>query len=189
MFASLSSSFRRSTALFHTLRPSLSPILALSTLHCSNSFPETDNEDEKMQKPKSKGLVNPNGIAHIQLSVSRKNFQDSVLFYRQLCNVCFGMTPIFDNETTFYCVGARTGILISPCFEEYENTKYHQRKKGLHHIWTPLSFSFSSLNEGGEFPLLFWACPLPAIRPKTGGRSVAYIKTKREVSHLFPNEK
>ncbi len=80
------------------------------------------------------GRVSPNGIAHIQLSVSAKHWDESKLFYREWLNKFYGMQVIFDNETTLYCVGARTGVLISQCYPQFENDKYHQRKIGLHHI-------------------------------------------------------
>ena len=82
----------------------------------------------------SQAVVSPNGIAHIQLSVSAKHWSESKLFYREWLNRFYGMEVIFDNETTLYCVGARTGVLISQCYPEFENDEYHQRKIGLHHI-------------------------------------------------------
>ena len=80
------------------------------------------------------GGVSPNGIAHLQLSLSSKHWDESKLFYREWLNRFYGMEVIFDNETTLYCVGGRTGVLISKCYPQFENDKYHQRKIGLHHI-------------------------------------------------------
>ena len=81
-----------------------------------------------------KEIVSPNGIAHIQLSLSSKHWNESRLFYREWLNDFYGMEVIFDNDTTLYCVGARTGVLISKCFQQFENESFHQRRIGLHHI-------------------------------------------------------
>ena len=70
-----------------------------------------------------------NGIAHIQLSVS--DLPKSREFYSQLF-AFFEMTIVFDDPTTFYGVGGKTAIAISPA--DPELVSFNQRRVGLHHI-------------------------------------------------------
>ena len=73
-----------------------------------------------------------NGIAHVQLSVS--DFAASREFYARLLPA-FGMTVQYDEPgTVFYCIGARTGLLITPCDEAFKAERFHQRRPGLHHL-------------------------------------------------------
>lgn len=71
------------------------------------------------------------GIAHVQLSVT--DFAKSREFYRALLGY-FEMTVQYDEEDVFYCIGGKTGVLITPCSEEFRKERYHQRKPGLRHL-------------------------------------------------------
>ncbi|MDD9944711.1 MAG: VOC family protein [Myxococcales bacterium] len=75
--------------------------------------------------------VEINGIAHIQLSV--RNMDDSRGFYRRLLVDAFGMTVQYDAPDVFYCIGARTGLLITPR-DPSLSEPFHQRRVGLHHL-------------------------------------------------------
>lgn len=72
------------------------------------------------------------GIAHVQLSAT--NFATSREFYRALLGY-FEMTVLYNqDDAVFYAIGGKTGLLITPCTEEFANEKHHQRKPGLHHL-------------------------------------------------------
>jgi catechol 2,3-dioxygenase-like lactoylglutathione lyase family enzyme len=72
-----------------------------------------------------------NGIAHIQLSVA--DFARSREFYSKLLPF-LGLKPVMDFDGLYYCVGARTGVLITPADEEYRGERFVQRRVGLHHF-------------------------------------------------------
>src|SRR4051812_32613963 len=72
-----------------------------------------------------------NGIAHIQLTVSR--FDVAVAFYERLLPF-LGLTPVIRADTYFYCVGARTGVAISPAAEAHRGEAFVQTRVGLHHV-------------------------------------------------------
>lgn len=72
-----------------------------------------------------------NGIAHIQITVS--NFQKCLPFYKQLLEY-FEMTPMFETDGFYYCVGGRTGIAISQATSEFKNEVFEQTRIGLHHF-------------------------------------------------------
>ncbi|HME21055.1 MAG TPA: VOC family protein [Acetobacteraceae bacterium] len=72
-----------------------------------------------------------NGMAHVILTVSR--FDLARAFYAKLLPP-LGMTPVFDGERFFYCVGGRTAIGIEPCAEEYQGEPFVQQRVGLHHL-------------------------------------------------------
>lgn len=72
-----------------------------------------------------------NGIAHIQLSVS--DFDKSRAFYGQLLPA-FGMHVQYDQPEVYYCIGGRTGLLITPCAPELREHRFNQRSPGLHHL-------------------------------------------------------
>jgi catechol 2,3-dioxygenase-like lactoylglutathione lyase family enzyme len=72
-----------------------------------------------------------NGIAHIQLTVS--NFAAARAFYGRLLPF-LGLTPIMDVEQFYYCIGARTGVAISPADEDQRGERFVQRRVGLHHV-------------------------------------------------------
>ncbi len=72
-----------------------------------------------------------NGMAHVVLTVS--NFPAARAFYGKLLPQ-FGMTPVFDGDRFFYCVGGRTAIGIEPCAAEHRNERFVQQRVGLHHL-------------------------------------------------------
>jgi catechol 2,3-dioxygenase-like lactoylglutathione lyase family enzyme len=41
---------------------------------------------------------------------------------------------VFDDDTRLYGVGSRTGILITPCAEQFRGERFEQRRIGLHHL-------------------------------------------------------
>lgn len=72
-----------------------------------------------------------NGIAHIQLSVT--DFAASRAFYARLLPA-LGMHVQYDEPGVFYCIGGRTGLLITPCDPELREQRFNQRRAGLHHL-------------------------------------------------------
>ena len=74
-------------------------------------------------------MIDLNGIAHIQLSV--RDFAVSRAHYHALCVDTFGMAIQYDQPDCFYCIGGRTGIMITPA--EMDDA-FHQRRAGLHHL-------------------------------------------------------
>jgi catechol 2,3-dioxygenase-like lactoylglutathione lyase family enzyme len=72
-----------------------------------------------------------NGIAHIQLTVS--DIAAARAFYGRLLPF-LGMTPVMDVDGFYYCVGARTGVAVSPADEEHRGERFEQRRVGLHHV-------------------------------------------------------
>ncbi|MEM1297868.1 MAG: VOC family protein [Pseudomonadota bacterium] len=77
-------------------------------------------------------MIDINGIAHFQLSV--RDFAKSRAFYHALCHETFGMAIQYDDPRCFYCIGGRTGLMITPVDPEYADTEFDQRRVGLHHI-------------------------------------------------------
>jgi catechol 2,3-dioxygenase-like lactoylglutathione lyase family enzyme len=72
-----------------------------------------------------------NGIAHVQLSVS--DFHRSREFYRGLLPG-LGMHVQYDEPGVYYCIGGRTGLLITPCDDAFRGESVDQRRPGLHHL-------------------------------------------------------
>ena len=72
-----------------------------------------------------------NGMAHVILTVSQ--FDAAREFYRRLLPA-MGMTPVFDGEKFFYCVGGRTAIGIEPCDPAHAGERFVQQRIGLHHL-------------------------------------------------------
>lgn len=72
-----------------------------------------------------------NGIAHIQLTAG--DFARSKAFYQKLLPF-LGLKEVMNNAGGYYCVGGRTGILISPPDPEHEGERFAQRRVGLHHL-------------------------------------------------------
>lgn len=72
-----------------------------------------------------------NGIAHIQLSVT--DFAASRAFYDRLLPA-LGLTVQYDEPGIYYCIGGRTGLLITPCADELKTQRFDQRRVGLHHL-------------------------------------------------------
>ena len=77
-------------------------------------------------------MIDINGIAHVQLSVT--DFAASRAFYHWLLHEMFGMTIQYDSERSFYCIGGRTGVLITPADPALSEAGFDQRRVGLHHI-------------------------------------------------------
>jgi catechol 2,3-dioxygenase-like lactoylglutathione lyase family enzyme len=76
-------------------------------------------------------MIEINGIAHIQITAGR--FAVSRDFYRKLLPV-LGLRQVMDEPGGYYCVGGRTGVLISPPAPEHEGERFVQRRIGLHHL-------------------------------------------------------
>lgn len=72
-----------------------------------------------------------NGIAHIQLTVSR--FAEAREFYGKLLPF-LGLTPVMEFEGFYYCVGGRTGVAISMADDAHAGERFVQRRVGLHHV-------------------------------------------------------
>ena len=77
-------------------------------------------------------MIDPNGVAHVQLSV--RDMARSRRFYHALLHETFGMAIQYDQPDCFYCIGGRTGLMITPVDPEFADTAFHQRRVGLHHI-------------------------------------------------------
>ena len=69
---------------------------------------------------------------HIFFSTA-SNYARSREFYRELLPF-LGLKPIFDTETTYYCVGGRTAVGISAPSAEHEGAAFEQKRVGLHHF-------------------------------------------------------
>ncbi len=77
-------------------------------------------------------MIDINGIAHVQLSVT--DFAASRAFYHWLLHEMFGMTIQYDSERSFYCIGGRTGVLITPADPALSEAGFDQRRVGPHHV-------------------------------------------------------
>ena len=78
-------------------------------------------------------MISPNGIAHIQLTV--RDVAASRPFYHRLLVETFGMAIQYDIAgQVFYCIGARTGVLIRNTAPEHRDTPFDQWRVGLHHF-------------------------------------------------------
>jgi len=77
-------------------------------------------------------MIDPNGIAHIQLTV--RDVAVSRPFYYMLLHETFGMRIQYDYADTFYCIGGRTGILITSAIGEHRDQTFDQMRIGLHHF-------------------------------------------------------
>lgn len=75
--------------------------------------------------------VEVNGIAHIQLTV---NDPEACLpFWEDLCHF-LDMKTLIKNDSTIYCIGSRTGILVRGAPPENRDRKFDQDSAGLHHF-------------------------------------------------------
>jgi catechol 2,3-dioxygenase-like lactoylglutathione lyase family enzyme len=73
-----------------------------------------------------------NGIAHIQITAGR--FDVARDFYRRLLPF-LGLREVMDTPGGgYYCVGGRTGVLISPPDPQHEGERFVQCRVGLHHV-------------------------------------------------------
>ena len=75
--------------------------------------------------------IEVNGIAHIQMTVN--DIDKSMPFWESLCHF-LEMETLVRNETTLYCIGGRTGILIRQAPEDKRLSLYDQDQVGLHHF-------------------------------------------------------
>jgi len=75
--------------------------------------------------------VSVNGIAHIQLSVN--NVEQSLPFWERLCNF-LEMETLIRNNTTVYCIGSRTGIMVRAVAHGHDARAFDQNTAGLHHF-------------------------------------------------------
>jgi catechol 2,3-dioxygenase-like lactoylglutathione lyase family enzyme len=75
--------------------------------------------------------VEVNGIAHIQLTV--RDVGRCLPFWERLCHF-LGMQTLIRNETTVYCIGGRTGILVRAGETAKAGGAFDQSRAGLHHF-------------------------------------------------------
>ena len=75
--------------------------------------------------------VEVNGIAHIQMTVN--NIAACLPFWEKLCHF-LEMKTLIRNDTTLYCIGSRTGILIREAQEDKKHIPFDQDTSGLHHF-------------------------------------------------------
>ncbi|MDB5483544.1 MAG: hypothetical protein JWO83_4597 [Caulobacteraceae bacterium] len=103
-------------------------------------------------------MIDINGIAHVQLSV--RDFQASREFYYWLLHKTFGMTIQYDSDRSFYCIGGRTGLLITRADPDLSAAGFDQRRVGLHHICFRLrsTADVDTLHQGlverGDVPII-----------------------------------
>ncbi|MEM7099071.1 MAG: VOC family protein [Pseudomonadota bacterium] len=75
--------------------------------------------------------VEVNGIAHIQLTVSKPD--ECIPFWEKLLHF-LEMKTLIRNDQTIYCIGSRTGILVRGAPEEKRDEVFDQDRTGLHHF-------------------------------------------------------
>ena len=75
--------------------------------------------------------VEVNGIAHIQLTVA--DGERCIPFWEQLCHF-LEMRTLIRNDTTVYCIGSRTGILVRQAPSDKTDRRFDQDRPGLHHL-------------------------------------------------------
>ena len=75
--------------------------------------------------------IEVNGIAHIQLTVA--NGAACLPFWEALCNF-IEMKTLVRNDTTVYCIGSRTGILVKEVPKGGDTSAFDQYRPGLHHL-------------------------------------------------------
>ena len=75
--------------------------------------------------------VSVNGIAHIQLTV--RNPEQCLPFWERLCHF-LEMQTLIRNDTTIYCIGSRTGILVRGAPVAKAAREFDQDTSGLHHF-------------------------------------------------------
>jgi catechol 2,3-dioxygenase-like lactoylglutathione lyase family enzyme len=72
-----------------------------------------------------------NGIAHIQLTVNDPG--RCIPFWEKLCNF-LEMKTLIKGDDIVYCIGSRTGILVSGAPGGRDRTPFDQLRSGLHHF-------------------------------------------------------
>ena len=75
--------------------------------------------------------VEVNGIAHIQMTVN--NIKGCMPFWEKLLHF-LEMKTLVRNDTTLYCIGSRTGILIREAPVDKKHISFDQDTSGLHHF-------------------------------------------------------
>ncbi len=81
--------------------------------------------------------VEVNGIAHIQLTVN--DGERCLPFWEKLCHF-LNMETLIRNDTTVYCIGSRTGILVRSATgkpdqpDQPDQPGFNQNTSGLHHF-------------------------------------------------------
>ena len=75
--------------------------------------------------------ISVNGIAHIQLTVSKP--EACIPFWEKLCTF-LEMETLLKGEDIIYCIGSRTGILIRGATADNRDLSFDQDKPGLHHF-------------------------------------------------------
>ena len=75
--------------------------------------------------------VEVNGIAHIQMTIN--DAAAGLPFWEKLCHF-LEMKTLIKNETTVYCIGSRTGILVREASETKKHIPFDQDTSGLHHL-------------------------------------------------------
>lgn len=76
-------------------------------------------------------MIEINGVAHTFLTV--RDFAQAREFYRQLLPF-LGMKEVMDNEYSYYCVGAGTGVGLRPAENVDAPAQFEQSHIGLHHL-------------------------------------------------------
>ena len=74
--------------------------------------------------------IDINGIAHIQLTVNRK---ESIQFWSELCEF-MSMHKLIDGDDVHYRIGGRTGVAVRLAPIENRDVKFDQDTAGLHHV-------------------------------------------------------
>lgn len=72
-----------------------------------------------------------NGIAHINLTV--RNPEKCLPFWKKLLNF-LEMKTLLESSDAIYCIGSRTGILVSAAPENKRDRPFDQERPGLHHF-------------------------------------------------------
>ena len=75
--------------------------------------------------------IEVNGIAHIQMTVN--NIEACMPFWEKLCHF-LEMKTLVKNDTTLYCIGSMTGILIREAPADKKSVSFDQDTAGLHHF-------------------------------------------------------
>jgi catechol 2,3-dioxygenase-like lactoylglutathione lyase family enzyme len=73
-----------------------------------------------------------NGIAHIYITVT--NFEACTAFYRRLLPFIGLTRVVHDDDSTFYCIGGRTGFGLTRCASPHRGTSFTPDRAGLHHV-------------------------------------------------------
>ena len=72
-----------------------------------------------------------NGIAHIQMTIA--DARRGLPFWERLCHF-LAMQTLIKNDTTLYCIGSRTGILVREAPADKRDRPFDQDAPGLHHL-------------------------------------------------------